>query len=844
MPSAPPSGRALRAAASGVVLTLSVTALGVVAAPSAHAAPVELQLLNINDFHGRIDANTTKFATTVEGLKAENPNTLFLSAGDNVGASLFASNVQQDAPTIDVLNALGLRTSAVGNHEFDKGEADLTGRIDSRADFSYLGANVYRKGVTPRTPVLKEYETYTVGGVTVGVIGVVTQETATAVTPGGIANLEFGDPVEAVNRVAAQLSDGNDANGEADVIVAEYHEGAAGEGSLADELARNGGDTAFARIVNDTVAQVDVIFTGHTHSEYAWDAPVPGGDPDETRPVVQTGSYGENLGQVELTVESDTGEVTAYTKANVERVANENLALPAVAQVKSIVDAALANAAQVGGQVLGKQSGDITTAFTGGAYTSGKYAGGTRDDRTSESTLGNVVADALLAGATPNGADFAVTNPGGLRAELLAGADGEVTLAEAAAVLPFANTLSTVKLTGAQIDTLFEQQWPHSANRTGYLQLGVSDNVRVTVDPTQQVGDRVTSVRLNGTLIDPAATYTVSTLNFLASGGDDFGVLAEGQATDIGLLDLDVFTDYVKKSNPLSPDFARQQVTVTGGTLPETISAGEQVNVQLANLDLTSQGSPVNQRVTAFAVSGTTARKIATFPVADGKASIGMVVPGDLAGAQGLSLVAEPSRTVVGAALPLLTSTTTATFPKKGNVGTNIKIPVTVDAPLDPTGNVRLMEGNKILKRVPVVNGRATIQVGGRELAIGAHNLEVRYVGDTEIAASNAIARVPVYKGKPRQLNVSVRPGRLVKGRTFPVVVVSVKAPIGFAKAFGDVKINAGGRSVVAALKNSKVTVRLRPFGRIGTKGITVKYLGTKVVSRTKKTVKVNVVRR
>ena len=87
------------------------------------AAPVTLNLLNINDFHGRIDSNTVKFAGTVEKLRAEGGegNTLFLSAGDNIGASLFASASAGDIPTLDVLNALDLKTSAVGNHEFDKG---------------------------------------------------------------------------------------------------------------------------------------------------------------------------------------------------------------------------------------------------------------------------------------------------------------------------------------------------------------------------------------------------------------------------------------------------------------------------------------------------------------------------------------------------------------------------------------------------------------------------------------------------------------------------------------------------------------------------------------------------
>ena len=136
-------------------------------------ATKNITLLNINDFHGRIDSNTVKFAGTIEQQRAAgDANTVFLSAGDNIGASLFASASQQDNPTIDVLNALDLQASAVGNHEFDQGYDDLTGRVADRANWDYLGANVYYKGTT--NPALPEYKVITVDGIRLGVIGAVT----------------------------------------------------------------------------------------------------------------------------------------------------------------------------------------------------------------------------------------------------------------------------------------------------------------------------------------------------------------------------------------------------------------------------------------------------------------------------------------------------------------------------------------------------------------------------------------------------------------------------------------------------------------------------------------------
>uniref|UniRef100_UPI003016876F choice-of-anchor I family protein n=1 Tax=unclassified Microbacterium TaxID=2609290 RepID=UPI003016876F len=275
-----PTGRPLLAVGnevSGTTTLFSIDQLGT----------TELTVLGVNDFHGRIDANTVAVAGTVEEQRAAAPGpVLFLSSGDNIGASLFASSVAKDQPTIDVLNTLGLQATAVGNHEFDRGFADLTGRVTDTADYPQLGANVYHKGTT--TPALPEYRLLDADGLTIGIIGAVTQETPSLVSPAGITDIDFGDPVQAVNRVAVHLTDGDPANGEADVLVALYHDGAGAgtpDGATLDQETAAGG--AFAALVTDTAPSVDAIFTGHTHKTYAWSAPIPG--TDRTRPVVQTG---------------------------------------------------------------------------------------------------------------------------------------------------------------------------------------------------------------------------------------------------------------------------------------------------------------------------------------------------------------------------------------------------------------------------------------------------------------------------------------------------------------------------------------------------------------------------
>jgi 5'-nucleotidase len=616
----------------------------------ANVAPptTDVTLLNINDFHGRIDGNTVSFAGTIEQERAAKGegNTVLLSAGDNIGATLFASSVAKDQPTIDVLNALGLNASAVGNHELDGGFADLTGRVvagGTNASWDYLGANVYLKGTT--TPALPEYKVLDVAGKRLAVIGAVTQETPALVSPGGISGLDFGDPVDAVNRVVAQLSDGNAANGEADVFVAEYHEGA-GAGTP--------DGATLAKIVTQTDAKVDAIFTGHTHKVYAWDAPVPGST-TATRPILQTGSYGAFVGEITLTIDNTTDDVVAYTAKNVARTTTPAATLvatyPRAAAVKTIVDAALASAAVEGNKVVGSLTADITTAYLGTA----------RDDRASESTLGNLVANSLrasLGDPLRGGAQIGVVNPGGLRSDLFAkqssyspagpAQDGQITYAQANAVLPFLNNLWTVSLTGAQLRTMLEQQWQTNPDGTvpsrPYLQLGLSDNVSYTYDASLPAGSRIMSVTIDGAPLDPTASYRVGTFNFLATGGDNFRIFQSStDVRDSGLVDRDAWIAYLTANQPVSPSFARHAVQVSG--LPSAATQDDTLAFGVSKLDLTSLGSPASTTLTASWV-GSAATPVQV-PVTAGAAQVSVVVPRDVVGAATLRLVAAPSGTTV-----------------------------------------------------------------------------------------------------------------------------------------------------------------------------------------------------
>ncbi|TDV55098.1 ExeM/NucH family extracellular endonuclease [Actinophytocola oryzae] len=527
------------------------------------AGPVDLQLLGINDFHGRLESPATgangpvggaaQLAGLVDQLRGQNPNTLFLSAGDNIGASTFISAIDKDNPTLDALNLMGLDAAAVGNHEFDKGFADLTDRVIPKAQFPYLGANVYRGAERALPP----YEVKTVDGVRVGIVGVVTEQTASLVSPDGIAGLTFKDPVPEAEAVAAQLKDGNEANGEADVVVLLAHEGAATEniGSVADLQS----DPVFGRFMSMS-ANVDAILSGHTHQAYAFEAPIPG--TDRLRPVVQAEDYGVKLSRVTLSVDPTTKQIVASDAALLDVVG-----APSDPAVADVVARAKTNADELGKEPLGSITSDVRRAVTSTGA----------EDRGSESVLGNFIADVQLAGTSDpgrGGAQIAFMNPGGLRADLVYAPDGVVTYSEAFSVQPFSNDVVTKTYTGAQIKQALEEQWQPAGASRPKLHLGVSKGFAYTYLPDNPVGQHITGMTLNGRPVSPTGTYRVTVNSFLAAGGDNFFTLAQG--TDVvttGDNDLTMLTDYIGANSPVTADPAsRATIGTPAPTCDKTIT--------------------------------------------------------------------------------------------------------------------------------------------------------------------------------------------------------------------------------------------------------------------------------
>ena len=574
-----------------------------------------IDVFNFNDFHGRIATGANLFTPVVEARNANgNDKVLLLNAGDNVGGSTFESGSLNDEPTIDMLNAAGVEANGVGNHEFDKGWQDLAGRIVPHINSPYLGANVYAKGTTKVPAPLKASTIIVKDGVRIGVVGAVTHDLPSLVSPAGISNLTIGDPVKAVNAEAKRLK----SEGLADVVIAEYHEGAA-DGS--GDAASQGGN--FAPIYADTSSDVDLVFNGHTHQVYSW-------KDKAGAPLLQAGSYGQHLAKVNVAWDSQQKKLCS-TDASIIDPATTPADNPTVAKISSIYDDAKAKSDKVGTTVIGHETAPITTPSN---ESDQKFGAEVRDR---ESTMTNMVADMFKDTLGKDDPNFiGLQNPGGTRASLL---DKDITYKQAAQVLPFANTLTTTKITGAQFKKVLEQQWQRTENgevpSRPYLQLGVSSNVTYTYDESRKEGDRITSIQINGKPIDPRGTYTVGSGSFLIAGGDNFTELAKGsKPVDTGKIDLSAWVDWIKAQKTLKPDFAKRAVSLTtslkeGMSKDATFTIGKPADKAVApdTVDFTSKDSVVNKTMKAQIVQGDKTVDVATTPVKDGSSSVTVKVP-------------------------------------------------------------------------------------------------------------------------------------------------------------------------------------------------------------------------
>ncbi len=250
-------------------------------------------------------------------------------------------------------------------------------------------------------------------------------------------------------------------------------------------------------------------------------------------------------------------------------------------------------------------------------------------------------------------------NPGGIRANLTyassgpADPDGNVTFREAATVQPFANTLVTLNLTGAQVKAVLEEQWqPEGASRP-FLKLGLSEGLQYTYDPTAAAGERITSVTLDGTPIDPEASYVVAANSFLASGGDNFFTFAEGaNMADTGKVDLQSTVDWFAANGTASPDLAQRAVGVAlSAPDADGYSAGDEVTIDLSSLAFSGGEAAPGAATVSLGdtelASGAVDPTIVDTTDEAGRASLTFTVPEGVYGEQQLTVTVADSGTSV-----------------------------------------------------------------------------------------------------------------------------------------------------------------------------------------------------
>ncbi|MGE0727115.1 MAG: bifunctional UDP-sugar hydrolase/5'-nucleotidase [Acidimicrobiia bacterium] len=529
---------------------------------------VAVQVLSFNDYHGHLeppggtdatlgatlDPSATEvggaeyLATALDTLRQGHPHSLTVAAGDLIGGSPFLSGLFHDEPSVESLEAMGLDVSGVGNHEFDEGLAELQrmqyggchpddgcyfpDRPYDGADFPWLAANVHFAGSTKT--VLPGTSVETVGGVRVGFIGMTLEGTPELVAQAGIRGLRFADEVATANAAAAQLT----AQG-VEAIVVLLHEGGVQAGTYG---ACEGISGPVLNIAEGLDPAIDLVVTGHTHQPYVCTVADPAGD---ARMVTSASSFGRVVTETVLPIDVRSGDVvrgqvTAANHLVTRTVAKDPTQSDIIAKWSAL-------AAPRANRVVGTISADIT-----------RSAG-----RDTESSLANLIADSQLAAtaaAADGGAQLALMNPGGVRADLavaqISGGEqpGEVTFGEAFTVQPFGNLLVTMDLTGAQLHAVLEQQAIATRSRP-VLILGVSRGFTFSYRATAPFGQRIdpASMALDGVPIDPAATYRVTVNNFLADGGDAFTVFTEGTNRLGGGDDLTAFTDYLQAGSPVAP---------------------------------------------------------------------------------------------------------------------------------------------------------------------------------------------------------------------------------------------------------------------------------------------------
>ncbi|WP_414472041.1 bifunctional metallophosphatase/5'-nucleotidase [Microvirga sp. M2] len=485
---------ALRAGFLGLSLLLSGTALAQEA--------VTLRFVQTNDID-RMSAEKgrggfAKLATVIKEEKAKG-NAFFIHAGDTLSPSLL-SGFDKGAHIIDILNHMGVDAMVPGNHEFDLGPDAFRARM-AEAKFDVLATNIIDGNGLPANT--KPDKMVDVQGVKVGFFGLTTEETPIASSPGDI---KFASTIDTARAKAKELREKG-----ADIVVAVAH--------TPLEV-----DMIVARS-----AGVDVIISGHDEHLLAFY--------DGKVVLSESESQGNYINVIELAVTKATKDgktsVTWTPKFRIVDSADVKPDPEVEAVVKGYEDK------------LSKEL-DVEVGVTETPLDSRRAT-----VRGGEAAMGNLIADALRASV---GADVAITNGGGIRADKQYAAGQKLTRRDILAEMPFGNTTVLIEVKGEQIKAALENGVSQVRELGG--RFPQVSGIVAEVDLKEPVGSRVKSVKINGEPLDPARTYKLATNDFMARGGDGYRTFIDAKSLiDVSASQLmaSQVIDYVAKAGKVAP---------------------------------------------------------------------------------------------------------------------------------------------------------------------------------------------------------------------------------------------------------------------------------------------------
>ncbi len=554
---------------------------------------VKLDLLALNDFHGNLEpvpstSSSGRINNTPAGgvaylarkirderkvSRANGAKPITVAAGDLIGASPLLSAAFHDEPTIKAMNRIGLQVTSVGNHEFDEGYRELkrmqhggclddgdgangqdscpAGQEFAGAKFQYLSANAKfddpaahggHKTVFPATKIMK------VKHEKVAFIGMTLEGTSSIVSQAGIQGITFTDEVETANALVPKLR----AKGVKSIIVL-LHEGIA----LGDSTAYNdctAPDGPALAIAQNLDPAIDAVVSGHTHQAYNCVVQDPAGNP---RLLTSASSYGRMVSKLHLLIDPKTHDIVRPAEYARNMIVRNDSSVTPAPDLMSLIDTYKTLVEPIANEVIGH-------------IEPGTQLSRTADADGGDSPLGNLIADAQKADSTVvTGSGqkpvIALMNPGGIRADLVENAAGDVTYGAAFSVQPFNNFVVSMDLTGAQIKALLNEQWngPNEAPtsrkilQVSGLSYAWDASDAAVADTNALVGDVMVDDDGDDSTpmvpLEDGTTYRVVANNFLSDGGDNFATFKAGTNKLIGGLDIDSLRTYLLAHDPVSP---------------------------------------------------------------------------------------------------------------------------------------------------------------------------------------------------------------------------------------------------------------------------------------------------